>query len=383
LVPFPILRSGDDDGEYLSEKCSLLTVPSLHTLRQKSKIKARDQTDSLNSSLVVGGPRIPVSLSENCGWTESPAALQEAEAAMVADMLQAKVLVRSNATKESVISELHTAECVHFACNLSWKLGAVVLSPGEELEPQSKRFYNNNPNETENDDESSDISSNNQENPPLSDFVLSANDLMSVKMNAKLMVLSSYHSMERITGTGVAHLAGSWLVAGCGAILVSLWPVPETAAKILLRAFYSALLQGSRVATALSEAMQTVQHTKHFCHPQNWAGFLLIGGNVRLSNKVALIGQALCELMRSPNKCRDVSYLQVQMKIFRKLTQNSFTGVPSLLTFGGEEFATDFERSKKRDVHDPEEHREQGGSDQWMEGSANGKVLKIYRQIEI
>lgn len=37
---------------------------------------------------------------------------------------------------------------------------------------------------------------------------------------------------------------------------------------------------------ALTEAMQTVQHTKHFAHPANWAGFLLIGLNVRLSNKV-------------------------------------------------------------------------------------------------
>lgn len=51
--------------------------------------------------------------------------------------------------------------------------------------------------------------------------------------------------------------------------------------------------------------MQTVQHTKHFAHPSNWAGFLLIGGNVRLSNKVALIGQALCELVKTPEKCRD------------------------------------------------------------------------------
>lgn len=51
--------------------------------------------------------------------------------------------------------------------------------------------------------------------------------------------------------------------------------------------------------------MQTVQHTKHFAHPANWAGFLLVGGNVRLSNKVALIGQALCELMKTPEKCRD------------------------------------------------------------------------------
>lgn len=51
--------------------------------------------------------------------------------------------------------------------------------------------------------------------------------------------------------------------------------------------------------------MQTVQHTKHFAHPANWAGFLLVGSDVRLSNKVALMGQALCELLKSPEHCRD------------------------------------------------------------------------------
>lgn len=60
-----------------------------------------------------------------------------------------------------------------------------------------------------------------------------------------------------------------------------------------------------KIYSALAEAMQTVQHTKHFAHPANWAGFLLIGGNIRISNKVALIGQALCELIKAPDKCRD------------------------------------------------------------------------------
>lgn len=50
--------------------------------------------------------------------------------------------------------------------------------------------------------------------------------------------------------------------------------------------------------------MQTVRHTKHFAHPAHWSGLLLLGGNVRLSNKVALMGQALCELLASPDKCR-------------------------------------------------------------------------------
>lgn len=266
-------------------------------------MKSREPPDNLNSSLVVGGPRIPSTLAETWGWTESPAALQEA--AMVSDMLNAKALVSSNATKEAVISELPSAECVHIAANLSWKLGAVVLSPGEMCEPQSsKRFYQSSSVDLENED-ANDLAGSNMEIPPLSDFVLSSTDILSMKLSAKLVVLSSYHSIEPISGGGVANLSGSWLNAGAGAILISLWPVPETAAKILLRAFYSALLQGARASRALAEAMQTVQHTKHFAHPANWAGFLLIGGNIRLSNKVALIGHALSELMRSPDKCRD------------------------------------------------------------------------------
>lgn len=70
--------------------------------------------------------------------------------------------------------------------------------------------------------------------------------------------------------------------------------------------------------------MQTVQHTKHFAHPANWAGFLLIGGNVRLSNKVALMGHALCELMRTPDKCRDA--LRVCLHLVEKSLQRIHRG---------------------------------------------------------
>lgn len=70
--------------------------------------------------------------------------------------------------------------------------------------------------------------------------------------------------------------------------------------------------------------MQTVQHTKHFAHPANWAGFLLIGGNVRLSNKVALLGHALCELLRTPERCRDA--LRVCLHLVEKSLQRIHRG---------------------------------------------------------
>lgn len=248
LVPFAVLRSGHDCGEYLSERCSLLTVPSLQTLRQKSRLKSREPAESLNSALVVGGPRIPPALIESLGWSDSPSSCLQ-EAAMVSDMLHAKTLVASTATKENVLAELPAAECVHFAANLSWKMGSLVLSPGDVLDSQSsKRFYPNSGSELENDDESNDLAEENMEMPPLSDYLLNATDISAMKLHAKLIVLSSCQSSEVMTGYGISNLAGSWLCAGAKAVLVSLWPVPETAAKILLRAFYSALLQGAKAA---------------------------------------------------------------------------------------------------------------------------------------
>ncbi|XP_017871408.1 PREDICTED: tetratricopeptide repeat protein 28 [Drosophila arizonae] len=303
LVPFAILRAAGDDGEYLSERCALLTAPSLQALRGRSR--SRRDRGRPPTALVVGGPRVPAALAERWGWAaaESPAALQEA--AMVADMLQANALAGCNATKESVLAELPSAECVHFAANLSWKLGAVVLSPGDVVTAEQQQ--QKEPHE-----------------PQLSDFTLAASELRHLRLGARLVVLSSYQSVEPITGSGVAQLAGGWLLAGAGAVLISLWPVPETAAKILLRAFYSALLQGARAARALAEAMQTVQHTKHFAHPANWAGFLLVGANVRLSNKVALLGHALCELLRTPERCRDA--LRVCLHLVEKSLQRIHRG---------------------------------------------------------
>lgn len=290
LVPFAVLRSSDDNGEYLSERCSLLTVPSLQSLRYKSRSKSRDTIENLNSSLVVGGPRIPNNLAETYGWSEIASTLQEAT--MVAEMLHVKPYLQQNATKETIMTELSTAECVHFASYVSWKVPGVVLSPGNMLEsqPNSKRFYPNSANDAEHEDENNDISSNNMEIPPLSDFMVSSEDILAMRLNAKLVVLNSCNSGDPISGSAVANFANSWLLSGVGAVLVSLWPVPETASKILLRAFYSALLQGSSVSIALAEAMQTVQHTKHFNNPINWAGFIVVGANIRLSNKVALIG---------------------------------------------------------------------------------------------
>lgn len=101
--------------------------------------------------------------------------------------------------------------------------------------------------------------------------------------------------------------------------------------------------------------MQTVQHTKHFAHPANWAGFLLIGGNIRISNKVALIGQALCELIKAPDKCRDA--LRVCLHLVRFLHVYYSKAISIKISFaGGKKFTKNSSWSKECHVYNAKKY---------------------------
>lgn len=333
LVPFPVLRSSQENAEYLCERFSLLSIPNLGALNRRSNTKPRRnqsqgqevpaQGTETVKSLIVGNPKLPTGVLEQWGWKDIPQA--EHEATMVAELLQTHALVGNDATKHTIMTQLQEAECIHMATHVSWKLSSLVLSPGEVLErtPTKSKIYMTDIAEEDDDGEVSTSA----ETPSPGEFLLSAADISSLKMQARLVVVSSSHTRDQggwANAQGVSTLVKSLLQAGTQAVLVSLWPVPDTATKILLRAFYSSLLQGTRAARALSEAMQTVQHTKHFAHPANWAGFLLVGFNVRLSNKVALMGQALCELLKVPEKCRDA--LRVTLHLVEKSLQRIHRG---------------------------------------------------------
>ncbi|CAH1712106.1 tetratricopeptide repeat protein 28 [Aphis gossypii] len=305
LVPFSMLHPKMDDdshlsGEYLSEKFSLLVTPSLMKFKenQRAQKKAGVNESSNMTTLVVGNPLLPNCVNEQLSLNELPHT--EQEASMVAEMLQTKPLIKAQANKHNILEQLVKAECIHLATHVSWELSAIILSPDEsETTPQSDMN--------------------------ISEVLLTTEDLLSLKLNARLVVLSWSHARDDwATSKGLYDLTNGLLMAGAQCILVSLWPVPSTAAKILLRAFYSALLQGSRVCRALCDAMQTVQHTKHFSHPSNWAGYFLIGSDVRLSSKVALMGQALCELLKTPDRCRDA--LRVTLHLVEKSLQRIHRG---------------------------------------------------------
>ncbi|KAJ0173048.1 hypothetical protein K1T71_011224 [Dendrolimus kikuchii] len=344
--PWGALR-GTADAEPLCERYALLASPALRPLKHHRHMRAKPQHDhnataSNNSAetgmrcLVVGAPRVGGSK-----WTGVHAQLKEAE--LVADMLRVTPLTDYQASKEAVLAQLSQAECVHFATHICWKTPAIVLSPGEVVDSQAKRLLNTSvgsgvaDTSTENEEENAELPPSNEELPPTSEFMLTASEIMNLKITARLVVISCAPSSAALQGSseesedvstageGVSKLCRALLAAGAQSILLTLWPAPQdTATKILYRALYSALLQGSRVAKALGDAMQTVRHTKHFAHPLHWCGVSVVGGNVRLSNKVALMGQALCELLAAPDKCRDA--LRVCLHLVEKSLQRIVRG---------------------------------------------------------
>ncbi|RXG73807.1 Tetratricopeptide repeat protein 28 [Armadillidium vulgare] len=327
LVPFPVLKS-NQSSEYLSERYSLLVVPSISALRVSQKSKNSKPTSEQTTALVVGNPKLPSTVTEQWGWGDIPYAEQEAD--IVAEMLGGKALTGTSASKEALLRLISQVECIHFATHVSWKLSAVVLSPGEFVESRSsKRLSHSSQPEGVHEhieDEASDIAST-IDLPALSEFLLTAADILGLKLRAKLVIISSCHTKDhhgRANSDGVVGLTRALLAAGAQCVLLSLWPVPDTAVKILFRTFYSSLLQGAKASRALSEAQQIVQTTKPFSHPANWAGFLLVGSDVKLSNKVALMGHALCELLSTPDKCRDA--LRVTLHLVEKSLQRIHRG---------------------------------------------------------
>lgn len=297
LVPFAVLRSSQT-STYLYEHYSIIAVPSITALQNNvGSGRYMKMGHEATGALIVGNPELPPSVKDQYQWGELPAA--EMEAKIIGEMMGAKPLIGQAAVKDVVLQHMGKTEVIHFAAHVSWKLSAVILSPGEFATPDSRERFH--------DDSGSDISGC-MDSPSLSEFLLTAADILNVRFSSKLVVLSSGHSDDRagrINSDGVVGLTRALLAAGAHAVLFSLWPVPAEASKIFMRTFYTALLQGCNASRSLVEGMKSVQTNKQFSHPSNWGGWVLVGSDVKLSSKVALMGHAFYELLQQPARCRE------------------------------------------------------------------------------
>jgi CHAT domain-containing protein len=78
-------------------------------------------------------------------------------------------------------------------------------------------------------------------------------------------------------GDELIGLGRGFLYAGAGALITSLWRVPDETAHVLMEHVYRSLRAGSSKAAALRDAQRSVSETHSRFHPAFWGAFQLVG----------------------------------------------------------------------------------------------------------
>jgi tetratricopeptide (TPR) repeat protein len=111
----------------------------------------------------------------------------------------------------------------------------------------------------------------------MSDGWLAARDLVGLRLQASLVVLSACETglSGQDSGDEVMGLVRGFLYAGAPSLVTSLWPVQDQQTSQLMIAFYQHLKAGSSVAAALRSAQLEVR-AEH-PNPYYWSAFNLTG----------------------------------------------------------------------------------------------------------
>ncbi len=115
--------------------------------------------------------------------------------------------------------------------------------------------------------------------PDGDDGLLEAREVLDLRFDADLVVLSACDTARgRIgAGEGVIGLSWAFLVAGCRTLVVAQMPAETKSTAALMVEFHRRLREGLSPAAALQQAQLALRRDPRFAHPFYWAPFVVIG----------------------------------------------------------------------------------------------------------
>jgi CHAT domain-containing protein len=124
------------------------------------------------------------------------------------------------------------------------------------------------------------------EGDPENDGLLEVREIMNMKLNADLAVLSACETANgKISPSeGVIGISWSLFLAGTRSMLVSQWKVNSASTSQLMTNFYEALEskkngQAGKKSKSRQQAILRLMNEDRYRHPFYWAGFVLVGSN--------------------------------------------------------------------------------------------------------
>jgi CHAT domain-containing protein len=256
-LPFQALVSKGE--RYLIEDHPLYYAPSLSVLREMTK--ARTAQEGSEASLIAfGNPVIGKDAQRNEELCPLPEAETEVRSvAKTFPPMRNKAFIGREASERTFKALAPTYSTIHLATH-------GVLDNRQPL-------YSH-------------LLLTKTDGDPDNDGLLEAREIMNMKLNADLAVLSACETANgRISpGEGVIGTSWAFFVAGTRSMLVSQWKVNSASTSQLMMNFYHALqsrksTEDVKKAKSLQEATLRLMSDDLYRHPFYWAGFVLVGSN--------------------------------------------------------------------------------------------------------
>ena len=265
-LPFAALRN--EAGHYLIEEAALSFVPSLSasqvmsaSLSSSSSSGARPAAKTGKSLLAFANPalsedvlaRLKTRLQRETFNVSAETEREVAAIGQLFDPARQRSLFGTDASEQRAKREAAQARWLHFAA-------PAVL---DEVNPllSGVALATENPPAGDNDD-----------------GVLTMREVLALRLNARLTVLSATETAPARLGTGRALTGTSWsfFIAGCPALLLNQWPVEGASKTQLMQEFYRQQPLPAR-AQAWQTAVRALWQHAEYRHPYYWAGFKLLG----------------------------------------------------------------------------------------------------------
>ena len=252
LAPFAALLN--PFSKYLCESFKVRLIPSLTSLRI---IAHCPKFHSSSGALVVGDPDMSEVTNRQGDQILEQLPFARQEAQMIGQILNTAPLTGKLATKCEVLKQISSVAVIHIAAHGCMETGEIALSPNPKRRSQI---------------------------PAEEDYILTMSDVMSVKLRAKLVVLSCcYSGRGEIKAEGVVGIARAFMGAGARSVLVTLWAIDDEATLEFMKNFYHNLVEGRSASESVNHAMKFLKESEKFSDVKYWAPFTLIGDDVTLS----------------------------------------------------------------------------------------------------
>lgn len=243
-VPWAVLR--DSQGRYLLERVAIGSCPSA---------SAWAAAEAMARGKPALGRVLTVAVSEFRGaggdtrsrLSPLPSAAREAQTVSRVWGRGAQSLLNQQATRSATLNRLTEASVLHLATHAVPNLRMPMLS--------ALALWGNGAPQW-----------------------LYAHEAMGKRLNARLAVLSACRTgVGAHTPDGALGLHWAFLAAGCPTVLATLWRLPDDAAPLWAKAFYTRYKSGDTPTDALRRACLQLRQNPRYAHPRYWGAWQAFG----------------------------------------------------------------------------------------------------------